>query len=181
MSRIGKLPVEIPEGVSISIADKKVMVKGKKGELTFNIHPEVQVVQEGSTLVVKVEKDSKEHRALHGTTRAILNNMMQGVVKGYEKRLEIRGVGLRFTLAGKKLNLALGFSHPVEFILPSGITITADEENKNLMIIQGPDKQLVGEIAARIRSLKKPEPYKGKGIRYVDERITLKQGKKAAK
>lgn len=181
MSRIGKLPITIPEGVTITVSGRLVNVKGKKGELKWAHHPDVSVAIDGNTLTVKALHETKENNALHGTTRAIINNMVKGVTGGYEKRLEVRGVGYRFNIAGKKLNLSLGFSHPVEFAIPEGITIKGDEENKNLMIINGVDKQLVGATAARIRELKKPEPYKGKGIRYSDEHVTIKQGKKAAK
>jgi large subunit ribosomal protein L6 len=181
MSRIGKLPISIPSDVTVTIQGQKVTVKGKKGELHLIVHPEITVAVEEQSIVVKNSKETKQNNALHGTTRALLNNMVNGVTKGYEKRLEVRGVGYRFTIAGKKLNLALGYSHPVEFMIPAGITITVDEENKNLMIISGFDRQLVGETAARIREFRKPEPYKGKGIRYVDEHVTIKQGKKAAK
>lgn len=181
MSRIGKLPIAIPSDVTVTIQGQKATVKGKKGELHLMIHPEITAVVEEQNIVVKNSKDTKQNNALHGTTRALLNNMVNGVTKGYEKKLEVRGVGYRFTVAGKKLNLSLGYSHPVEFMIPAGITITVDEENKNLMIISGIDRQLVGETASRIREFRKPEPYKGKGIRYADEHVTMKQGKKAAK
>jgi len=181
MSRIGKLPITIPEGVTITLNEKTVTVKGAKGELSWVLHNDVSVKIEENEVIVEKKNETKQNRALHGTTRAIINNMVVGVTTGYEKRLEVRGVGYRFNIAGNKLNLSLGFSHPVEFDIPEGITIKADEENKNLMIIQGIDKQLVGEIAAQIREVRKPEPYKGKGIRYSDEHVTLKQGKKAAK
>ena len=181
MSRIGKLPIAIPSDVTVSVQGQKVSVKGKKGELHFEVHPDIRVKVEEGKVIASGTKESKENSALHGTTRAIINNMVNGVTKGYEKRLEVRGVGYRFTISGKKLNLALGFSHPVEFPIPAGITITTDEENKNLMIIQGIDRQLVGETAARIREYRKPEPYKGKGIRYFGEYVAMKQGKKAAK
>jgi len=181
MSRIGKLPISIPEGVTVTVSGRLVTVKGKKGELKWSHHPDVSVAVDGNTVIVKALQENKETKALHGTARAIINNMVKGVTMGYEKKLEVRGVGYRFNIAGKKLNLSLGFSHPIEFAIPEGITIKADEENKNLMIINGIDKQLLGSTAARIRELKKPEPYKGKGIRYADEHITIKQGKKAAK
>jgi large subunit ribosomal protein L6 len=181
MSRIGKLPITITEGVTVTINGKTVIVKGKKGELSFTPHKDIDVKVVENEILVERKTETKENRSLHGTTRAILKNMVTGVTQGYEKRLEVRGVGYRFNIAGKKLNLSLGFSHPVEFPIPEGIMIKADEENKNLLIIQGIDKQLVGETAARIREVRKPEPYKGKGVRYSDEHVTLKQGKKAAK
>lgn len=181
MSRIGKLPVTIPEGVTVTLNGKTVVVKGKKGELSWTPHTDVVVKVEGNEILVERKTETKENRALHGTTRALLKNMVIGVTQGYEKKLEVRGVGYRFNIAGKKLNLSLGFSHPVEFLIPEGITMKADEENKNLLIIQGVNKQLVGETAARIREIRKPEPYKGKGVRYFNEHVSLKQGKKAAK
>lgn len=181
MSRVGKLPIEIPSGVTLTMSDRKITVKGPKGELSFEHHPSITVDITDKEVIVNRPDDSKTNRSLHGTTRALINNMIEGVTKGFEKRLEVRGVGYRFNISGKKLNLSLGFSHPVEFDSPEGITIIADEENKNVMIVQGIDKQLVGETAARIREFRKPEPYKGKGVRYVDEYVPMKQGKKAAK
>jgi len=181
MSRIGKLPITIPEGVTVTLNGKVVTIKGKKGELSWTAHPSVEVKVEDNEIVVDRKSETKQNRSMHGTARALLKNMVIGVTKGYEKKLEVRGVGYRFNVAGKKLNLSLGFSHPIEFLIPEGITIKTDEENKNLMIISGMDKQLVGETAAQIREFRKPEPYKGKGIRYADEHIVLKQGKKAAK
>ncbi len=181
MSRIGKLPIDIPSGVTVSITGQKVTVKGKKGELHFQIHPVITARAEGNQVIVEKKRETQEAGALHGTTRAILNNMIEGVTNGYGKKLEIKGVGLRVAIAGKKMTFSLGFSHPIEFLIPAGISIKMDEENKNVMIIDGFDKQQVGEVAARIRGLRPPESYKGKGIRYFGERITLKQGKKAAK
>lgn len=181
MSRIGKLPITIPSGVTISIENRLVTVKGAKGELKFTHHPNINITQKDNEITVTRSSDNKENRSLHGTNRAIINNMIIGVTKGFEKQLEVRGVGYRFNISGKTLKLSLGFSHPVDFPIPEGISITADEENKNLMTIQGIDKQLVGETTARIREYRKPEPYKGKGIRYVGEYVAMKQGKKAAK
>lgn len=181
MSRIGKLPISIPDGVTVTISGQKVNVKGKGGELNFEHHPNIKVEVKDNEVIVTRPDDSKQNRSLHGTTRAIINNMILGVYTGFEKRLEVRGVGYRFNIGGKKLTLSLGFSHPIDFQIPEGIDITADEENKNLMIIKGIDKQLVGETASRIREYRKPEPYKGKGVRYVDEYVAMKQGKKAAK
>lgn len=181
MSRVGKLPIEIPSGVTITLDGLKVTVKGSKGELSFEHHPSMKIEIADNIVTVIRPDETKTNRSLHGTTRALINNMVEGVTKGFEKKLEVRGVGYRFNISGSKLNLSLGFSHPIEFQSPDGITITADEANKNVMIIQGIDKQLVGETAARIREYRKPEPYKGKGVRYVDEYVPMKQGKKAAK
>lgn len=181
MSRVGKLPITIPSGVTVSYSNGTVTVKGKKGELTFTHHPRMTIAVEGDTITVSRPNDQKQNRSLHGTTRAIIGNMIQGVTEGFKKSLEVRGVGYRFSVSGNKLNLQLGFSHPIDFPIPEGITITADEDNKNLMHIEGYDKQLVGETAARIREYRKPEPYKGKGVRYHDEYVAIKQGKKAAK
>ena len=181
MSRIGKLPIDIPSGVTITVADRLVTVKGPKGELSFTHHPNIQVEVQDNQVICTRPNDEKQNRALHGTTRALINSMSEGVTKGFQKQLEVRGVGYRFNISGKKLNLSLGFSHPVEFEIPEGITITQGEENKNLMTIEGIDKQLVGQTAAQIREYRKPEPYKGKGVRYVDEYVMMKQGKKAAK
>lgn len=171
----------MPTGVTAAQSGSTVTIKGKNGELSFTHHPSVKVMIEADTIVVTRANDSKESRSLHGTTRAIINNMVLGVTEGFKKSLEVRGVGYRFTISGKKLGLQLGYSHPVDFQIPDGITISVDEENKNLMHIKGADKKLVGETAARIREFRKPEPYKGKGVRYTDERVILKQGKKAAK
>lgn len=181
MSRIGKLPISIPEGVTVTVNGQTVSMKGKKGELSYQVHPEIQVEFADSKVSLLRKSEEKSKRALHGTMRSILNNMVKGVTAGYEKRLEVRGVGFRFTIAGKKINFSLGFSHPVEFHLPTGISVSTDEENKNTIILQGVDKHLVGQVAAAIRELRPPESYKGKGIRYFGEHITLKQGKKAAK
>ncbi|MDP2691850.1 MAG: 50S ribosomal protein L6 [Candidatus Gracilibacteria bacterium] len=181
MSRIGKLPIGVPNGITVTIAGQSITVKGPKGELNFQAHKNISVKFNDDTILVARPDDSKENRSLHGTTRAILNNMVKGVKEGFQKKLEVKGVGYRFNISGKKLGLSLGYSHPIDFPIPEGISILADEENKNMMIIQGIDKQLVGETAARIRAFRKPEPYKGKGIRYSDEYVKLKQGKKAAK
>lgn len=181
MSRIGKLPIAIPSGVTVTISPTTITVKGSKGELTLDYNPVISVKQEGDEIIVARPDDKKQNRALHGTTRALVANMIEGVTNGFKKQLEVRGVGYRFNISGKKLNLSLGFSHPVDFEIPEGISITANEDNKNVMTIEGIDKRLVGETAARIREFRKPEPYKGKGVRYVDEYVPMKQGKKAAK
>ena len=181
MSRIGKLPIAIPAGVTVTLKNGEVTVKGPRGELKFVHHPSISISIEGDTLTATRPNDEKVNRSLHGTNRAIIDNMITGVTKGFQKKLEVRGVGYRFNIADKTLKLSLGYSHPVDFPIPDGITITTDEENKNMMTIEGIDKQLVGETAAQIRAFRKPEPYKGKGVRYADEQVTIKQGKKAAK
>lgn len=181
MSRIGKLPIEIPSGVTVTVNGQEVTVKGKNGELKASFHPNISVKVEGNEVLVTRPDDTKTNRSLHGTTRANINNMVVGVTEGFTKSLEVRGVGYRFNVSGKKLTLNLGFSHPIDFAIPEGIEITVDEENKNMMHIKGISKQLVGETAAQIREYRKPEPYKGKGVRYVGEYVAMKQGKKAAK
>lgn len=175
MSRIGKLPISIPDGVTITVDGLHVSVKGPKGTLMMDTHRHVTVQVADSQATITVHHpDLQADRALWGLTRVLLSNMVTGVTKGYEKKLEINGVGFRAAVAGKVVNLNLGFSHPVEFPIPEGITVTVE---KNVVTIAGIDKQLVGQTAANIRSLKKPEPYKGKGIKYVDEVIRRKAGK----
>ncbi|MFZ2255609.1 MAG: 50S ribosomal protein L6 [Patescibacteria group bacterium] len=182
MSRIGKQPIAIPAGVTVEITDI-VTIKGAKGTLTFNILPGVKVAQEEGKIVVSVEnQEDKQQRAFWGLTRAMLQNMAVGVSEGYTKSLEIIGVGYKFDVKGpQKLELAIGFSHKVNVDAPAGITIEADKEEKNRIVIKSHDKQLLGYFAAYIRSLKKPEPYKGKGIRYVGEHVRRKAGKTAGK
>lgn len=180
MSRIGKKIITVPSGVTITLEGSSIKVKGPKGELTQAVHPRMKVVVDGST--VKVERGSEEKldKGLHGVTRTIIDNMITGVTKGFSKQLEIQGVGYRAALAGSKLTLSLGFSHPVEFTPPKGIQLAIDAEKKNIITVSGIDKQLVGEVSANIRGYKKPEPYKGKGIRYVGEYVPRKAGKAAA-
>lgn len=182
MSRIGKQPITIPAGVTVEITDI-VTIKGTKGTLTFNILPGVHVAQEDGKIVVSVEnQEESQQRAFWGLTRAMLQNIVVGVSEGYSKSLEIIGVGYKFDVKGpQKLELALGFSHKVNVDAPAGITIEADKDEKNRIIIKSHDKQLLGYFAAYIRSLKKPEPYKGKGIRYVGEHVRRKAGKTAGK
>jgi large subunit ribosomal protein L6 len=175
MSRIGRLPVVVPAGVDVKIDDHTVRVKGPKGELARTFHPDVTVTREDSTLVVKRKNDEKASRALHGLTRALLQNMVTGVTTGYARDLEISGTGYRAVLAGKKLQLALGFSHPIEIDPPPGVTFALETPQKLKVI--GNDKQMVGEMAARIRALRVPDPYKAKGIKYAEERIKKKAGK----
>lgn len=181
MSRIGKVPITIPAGVQVSLANRTIKVKGAKGELSYAYSPLVEVSQEGDKIVVKRNGDDKEPRAFHGLTRALINNMVQGVSKGFEKRLQLVGVGFRAQVSGKKLTLNVGFSHPIEFMIPDGVKVEMDKEDKNILVVTGIDRQLVGEAAAQIRKFRTPEPYKGKGIRYVDEYVRRKAGKAAAK
>ena len=174
MSRIGKLPIEIPSGVTITVDNSDVIVKGPKGELKTALLPRVKVGIEQDTLSVTRENDEKQSKAQHGLMRALINNMVNGVTKGFEKKLEVNGVGFRVNGGGQSLEMSLGFSHPVKYQAPEGINITVDKMN---ITISGIDKQQVGQVAAEIRSLKKPEPYKGKGIKYIDEVIIRKAGK----
>jgi len=178
MSRIGKQPIEIPGGVDVAIdEDATVTVKGPRGTLSRRLHPEMRVVRDDG--VIRVERPSDEgfHRSLHGLTRTLIANMVEGVTKGYEKRLEIVGVGYRAALKGADLELALGFSHPVHVPAPKGIEFEVPAPTR--ITIRGTDKQLVGETAANIRKIRKPEPYKGKGIRYEGEFVRKKAGKAA--
>ncbi|HEY6951590.1 MAG TPA: 50S ribosomal protein L6 [Bacteroidota bacterium] len=178
MSRIGRKPVEIPKGVTVKSAAGTVSVKGPKGEMTAKIHPNVAVKVEGEQALVSRSSDSKKDRALHGLWRAILHNMVVGVTEGYSKKLEIVGVGYRAELKGKKLQLQIGYSHPILFNPPEGIKIEVPAQTN--ITISGVDKQLVGLVAAKIRSFRQPEPYKGKGIKYEGEYIRRKAGKAAA-
>ncbi|MDD5040336.1 MAG: 50S ribosomal protein L6 [Patescibacteria group bacterium] len=175
MPRIGKKPITIPQGVDVTIAGAHVAVKGPKGTLEFEFHPVVKFEKSGSEIQVTVEKpEEKLSRSLWGTSRMLLANMIEGVTKGFEKKLEIHGVGFRAAVSGKKLTLNVGFSHPVEFPFPDDIVVTVE---KNIIKIVGIDKQRVGQIAAEIRAVKKPEPYKGKGIKYSGEIVRRKAGK----
>ncbi|NOZ28020.1 MAG: 50S ribosomal protein L6 [Chloroflexi bacterium] len=177
MSRIGKLPIPVPEGVTVEIAPgNTVTVKGPKGQLTRTFSPDMIIELSDGVLTVKRPTDSRMHKALHGLTRALLANMVTGVTEGFRKDLEIRGVGYRADLVGDRLILQVGFSHPVEFQPPPGITFEVDRSGRNISV-QGIDKELVGLIAAKIRDVRPPEPYKGKGIRYVGEWVRQKAGK----
>lgn len=183
MSRIGKKPVVIPAGVEVKVDGQTLTVKGTKGTLTQKFHPHVTVKLEasdaGKTLTFEVkDSENKADRSLWGLARALAANMVKGVVEGYEEKLEVIGVGFKANVAGKTLTLDVGFSHEVKFTIPDGVTVAVD---KNVITVSGPDKQLVGETAARIRKVKKPEPYKGTGIKYVDEAIRRKAGKAATK
>jgi large subunit ribosomal protein L6 len=175
MSRIGRLPVPVPSGVDITIDGRKLTVKGPKGELTRELHPEMAVLREDGSIVVRRPSEEKRHRQLHGLTRTLVNNMVIGVTTGYRKPLEITGVGYRASLVGKKLQLNLGYSHPIEIDPPAGVSF--EVENPTHLAVVGVDKELVGQVAARVRATRKPEPYKGKGVKYVGERIRRKAGK----
>ncbi len=175
MSRIGNAPVKIPSGVDVKINGAFVSVKGPKGSLEQTFNEDMKIVLEEGQIVVKRPNDSKKNRSLHGLTRALINNMVEGVTKGFEKRLEVNGVGYRVQKKGKELVMNLGFSHQVVMQEIEGITITV--EGQNLIIISGPDKQKVGQFAAIVREKRPPEPYKGKGIKYLDEHIIRKVGK----
>ena len=177
MSRVAKNPVSIPAGVQVSIDAGNVKVKGKKGELTYQHHQAVQVAQEGAQLLVSTQEKSKAARSAAGTTRAILQNMVTGVSAGFEKKLEVNGVGYRAQVQGRTLNLTLGFSHPVSLPIPEGITI--DTPSQTEIVVRGMDRRLVGQLAANIRAYREPEPYKGKGVKYTNEVIIRKEAKKA--
>jgi large subunit ribosomal protein L6 len=177
MSRIGRLPIPIPDGVDVQIEPGLVRVKGPKGQLQQAVSPDLSFEREDSRLLVKRPTDRGEHRALHGLTRSLVNNMVEGVTNGFEKRLEIQGVGYRAQLKGKTLELALGFSHPVRLEAPEGIDFEVPAPTQ--IVVRGIDKQAVGEIAARIRKFRPPEPYKGKGVRYAGEYVARKVGKRA--
>jgi large subunit ribosomal protein L6 len=177
MSRIGKRPIPLPAGVTISIEPERVTVNGPKGELTERIPRDIEVAHEGEEIVVRRPTDRGEHRALHGLTRTLVANMVQGVTDGFEKRLEIQGVGYRAQLRGRDLELALGYSHPVPVKAPDGIEFEVPQPTR--IVVRGTSKQQVGEVAAYIRKQRKPEPYKGKGIRYEGEYVARKVGKRA--
>ncbi len=178
MSRIGRKPIEIPQGVEVNIQGTLVKVKGPKGQLQWNFPPTMKVAIEDGKVVVTRPDDSKRNRALHGLTRSLIANMVKGVSEGYKKELEIVGVGYRVDLKGNKLVFSLGYSHPVEFPLPDGITAEVDHKARPIKLtLHGIDKQLIGQVAANIRSLRAPDAYKGKGIRYAGEQLRLKPGK----
>lgn len=183
MARIGSRPIEFGDKVNVSVSsDNVVTVKGPKGELTTDIDPTITVSVNDGAVTVARPSDQKQHRALHGLSRALIDNMITGVVEGYKKELTIIGVGYRANVSNGVLELALGFSHPIYFLPPDGIDISVDTSSKNtVIIVEGIDKQLVGQVAAKIRSLRPPEPYKGKGVRYVGEHVERKAGKTAAR
>lgn len=179
MSRVGRMPIEIPAGVTVTQNEHTLTVKGAKGELTRTFHPDINIAVEENVITVTRPSDGKEHRSLHGLTRALVANMVTGVHEGFTKTLEINGVGYRAAKQGNKLALTLGFSHPVEMEAPAGITIDVPAPNK--IVVTGADKEVVGAVAADIRKWRKPEPYKGKGIRYEGEVVRRKAGKAGAK
>lgn len=184
MSRVGKKPIIIPDKVNITVnADNVVTIKGPKGELSQAVHPSIRVEMEGNQLLLQRPDDEKQTRAYHGLYRALLHNMVVGVTEGYKKEMELVGVGYRANVSGNVIELSLGYSHPIFFVLPPEVKATAiAEKGQNpKLILEGIDKQLLGHIAAKIRSFRKPEPYKGKGIRFVGEQIRRKAGKAAAK
>jgi large subunit ribosomal protein L6 len=175
MSRIGKAPITVPSGVDVAIDGQKVTVKGPKGTLSHTVDEPIEVNLDEGVLSVARPNDERENRSLHGLSRSLLNNLVQGVSQGYERKLEIHGVGYRVQLRGSDLEFALGFSHPVKIAAPEGITFTVESPTR--FAVQGIDKQLVGQVAANIRWLRKPDPYKGKGVRYAGEQIRRKVGK----
>ena len=175
MSRIGKQPIPIPSGVQVTLDGPAITIKGPKGELQRNVHPDMQVAVDDGSIVVRRPSDRPNHRALHGLTRALLANMVIGVESGYSKTLEMQGVGYRVQLMGSNIQLAVGFSHPVDVAAPDGITFEVEGNTK--IIVRGIDKELVGQTAAEIRKVRPPEPYKGKGIRYEGEHVRRKAGK----
>ena len=175
MSRIGRLPITVPSSVDVTIDGRQLTVKGPKGTLTRALHPDMTVSHEGDTIVVTRPTEQKTHKQLHGLTRTLVNNMVVGVTDGYRKGLEITGVGYRATLNGSRLTLNLGYSHPIEIEPPAGISF--EVENPTRLAVVGIDKELVGEMAAKVRATRKPEPYKGKGVRYAGEQIRRKAGK----
>ena len=180
MSRIGRMPIAVPAGVTVEIAENNVVtVKGPKGTLTRTLAPEMDIKLEGAEVVVTRPNDLKRMKSLHGLTRTLINNMVVGVTNGYEKKLEVNGVGYRVAKSGKKLTLNLGYSHPVEMLDPEGIESVV--EGQNIIIVKGIDKENVGQYAAEIRDKRRPEPYKGKGIKYSDEVIRRKVGKTGKK
>lgn len=176
MSRVANSPVTLPSGVDLTLNGQNVVVKGGKGSLEFNVHASVQVSKEENVITFAARDGAKQSRALAGTTRALINNMVVGVSQGFEKRLLLQGVGYRAVLKGNVLNLSLGFSHPVDYELPEGIT--AECASQTEVVIRGIDKQAVGQVAAEVRGFRPPEPYKGKGVRYSDEVIRRKEAKK---
>ncbi len=176
MSRVANSPVEIPGGVTVNLSSDQISVKGGKGELNQAIHSSVEVKQDDKVLTFSAKNGAKASRALAGTTRALVNNMVVGVSTGFEKKLQLIGVGYRAAVQGSKLNLTLGFSHPVEYVLPEGVK--AECTSQTDIVLHSADKQLLGQVAAEIRAYRPPEPYKGKGVRYADEHVRRKEAKK---
>ncbi|OGI62340.1 MAG: 50S ribosomal protein L6 [Candidatus Muproteobacteria bacterium RBG_16_60_9] len=176
MSRVAKYPVVVPKGVEVKLAGRNLSVKGPKGQLTYDMHPLVNVTHAEGELRFQRINDTSMARAISGTMRALANNMVNGVAKGFEKKLTIIGVGFRAAVQGKKLNLTLGYSHPIAYAIPDGVTIEAPSQTD--LIVRGANRQMVGQVAAEIRAYRPPEPYKGKGVRYVDEVVVRKEAKK---
>lgn len=179
MSRVGKQPVIVPNGVTATVNGSIVTIKGPKGELKKEFHPKMKIEVQDNNIVVTREGNEKFEKAIHGLTRNLINNMVEGVTKGYVRKMEIVGVGYKANPNKNKINLTLGFTHPIELVAPVGIEFKLDPENKNIIIITGIDKEVIGQVAAKVRSYREPEPYKGKGIRYFGEKITKKAGKAA--
>lgn len=177
MSRVGKKPVQIPSGVTVELSGNAMKIKGPKGELQKKFHENIKIEVKDGAVVVTRPSDTQQNRELHGLTRNLIANMIEGVTKGFERKMEIIGVGFRAQTAKNKITLSLGFSHPVVYLAPQSIEFKMDEEKKNILTISGLDKETVGEVSAKIRSFKPPEPYKGKGIKYMDEHIQRKAGK----
>jgi large subunit ribosomal protein L6 len=175
MSRIGKQPIVIPPKVKVAVSGQKVSVEGPKGKLNLELHRRTSLKVDGDKIVVSREGDDAEAKAMHGLSRALVNNMVKGVSEGFVKRLGIQGVGFKAAVQGKNVNLSLGYSHPLLYPIPDQIKVTVEENTK--LTIEGPDKAIVGRVAAEIRSYYPPEPYKGKGVRYVDEKVVRKEGK----
>ncbi len=176
MSRVAKAPVEMPQGVEFKQSGTVISITGGNGTLSMELNSEVELTQEDKAIMVKPRSGSRFSTAISGTTRALLANMVEGVTRGFEKKLELKGVGYRAMIEGKKLNLTLGFSHPVVFEIPEGVTVETPSQTE--VTVKGNDKQKVGQVAAEIRRFRPPEPYKGKGIRYADERVVIKEAKK---
>ncbi len=176
MSRVAKSPVPLSSGVDVKLSGQSISVKGPKGAMDFTVHPDVKVVEEESTLKVIPQQESKQAWAMAGTTRALLSNMVTGVTKGFERKLALVGIGYRAQAKGRILNLALGYSHPIDYNAPEGVDISTPSPTE--IVVSGYDKQRVGQVAAEIRSFRPPEPYKGKGIRYADEQVARKEAKK---
>ncbi|MDG2140443.1 MAG: 50S ribosomal protein L6 [Gammaproteobacteria bacterium] len=176
MSRIANAPVLIPKGVETSLSETEVSVKGSKGNLNLSLHSLVSVAQDGEELKVSAKDDSRQAGALAGTFRSLINNMILGVSEGFQKKLELQGVGYRAKASGKSINLTVGYSHPIDYKLPDGVTVETPSQTE--IVITGADKQVVGQVAAELRDFRPPEPYKGKGIRYSDERVYRKEAKK---
>ena len=175
MSRIGKIPVAIPPKVKVEVKDRKVFVEGPKGKLDWALPKRTAAAVKDNNIVISREGEDAESKALHGLSRALISNMVKGVSEGYSKRLEIQGVGFKAAVSGKNVNLSLGYSHPISYPIPDQIKVTVEENTK--LLIEGPNKQVVGQVAAEIRSYYPPEPYKGKGVRYSDEKVKRKEGK----